>query len=504
MITSVGLVNTQAKTSSDEGWPSRLEASGSHFELVSSSYLPITIDSSEPVKLMLDSVGGMVWMYLEAVSQASSAELKVSGFIPGTTYHKYEDNYHNHQEFTADSSGKYTYVQDLSKPHFVFIQTKESTKFIIDDATGGDCTAIGVWDNPSKTCTLSTDLAETVEIDSDGITLDGNGHSITGSGTGFGVHLNIKNFVTVKNLNITNFTNGINLAFANNNHITANSISGNGDNGIFSLFSRNNTYDANSLFANSNWGINLVAFSNSNDIFDNLVENNGNGLALFSSSSNVLTGNTIRQNGGFGINLFNSSNNLIYRNNFIDNLTQVTVTGLGNAFNLSLPTGGNYWNDFDSPQEGCENLNGDKFCDAPYAFSNGQDDYPWTIASGWLAPTYVFSGVLPPIKPDGTGVFNLGRVIPLKFQLLDGIGNFVDSANAKLYLAEITDSVVGPETEAVSVSSSNVGNVFRYDPDENVYIFNLKTKDLSTGKWRLRIALDDGTWKYLVIALVSS
>jgi hypothetical protein len=40
-----------------------------------------------------------------------------------------------------------------------------------DDAMGGDCTTIGLWQAAHKTCTLSTGVAETVVIASDDLTL---------------------------------------------------------------------------------------------------------------------------------------------------------------------------------------------------------------------------------------------------------------------------------------------------------------------------------------------
>jgi hypothetical protein len=42
-----------------------------------------------------------------------------------------------------------------------------ATKSINSNATGGDCASIGTWNVASKTCTLKTDLSETIEIDSD-------------------------------------------------------------------------------------------------------------------------------------------------------------------------------------------------------------------------------------------------------------------------------------------------------------------------------------------------
>ena len=52
---------------------------------------------------------------------------------------------------------------------------------IQDNATGGDCSSIGTWDAQTKTCTLTQDLSQGIIIDSDNITLDGNGRTVTGA-----------------------------------------------------------------------------------------------------------------------------------------------------------------------------------------------------------------------------------------------------------------------------------------------------------------------------------
>ena len=55
---------------------------------------------------------------------------------------------------------------------------------ITDDATGGDCTTIGAWNSSTKTCTLTGDITvgqvHAIEIGSNGITIDGAGHSVSG------------------------------------------------------------------------------------------------------------------------------------------------------------------------------------------------------------------------------------------------------------------------------------------------------------------------------------
>ncbi|MFH1001879.1 MAG: PxKF domain-containing protein [bacterium] len=109
--------------------------------------------------------------------------------------------------------------------------------------------------------------------------------------------------------------------------------------------------------------------------------------------------------------------------------------------------------------------------------------------------------MLSPINQDGSSIFKLGRVVPVKFQLKDGAGNFISTAIARIYLSKVSNDVSGTEIEAASVGEANSGNLFRYSSSDNQYIFNLGTKSLSRGTWRIRIELDDGSSKYVDISL---
>lgn len=105
---------------------------------------------------------------------------------------------------------------------------------------------------------------------------------------------------------------------------------------------------------------------------------------------------------------------------------------------------------------------------------------------------YNYSGVLDPLKKDGSSVSKLGSTIPVKFQLKDSSGIFITNAMAYIYVTKISSTIMGTE-EAISVGEANIGNLFRYDNVNNQYIFNLGTKNLSIGTWQLSIKLDDGT-----------
>jgi len=114
---------------------------------------------------------------------------------------------------------------------------------------------------------------------------------------------------------------------------------------------------------------------------------------------------------------------------------------------------------------------------------------------------YNFGGILQPINPDGSSIFKLGSTVPVKFQLRDANGAFVPNAVARISVAKLSGGIFGDDVEAVSTSAATTGNLFRYSSDGNQYIFNLNTKPLSAGTWRITIALDDGTLQYVQISL---
>jgi parallel beta-helix repeat protein len=399
-----------------------VEDTSKHFSITDSEYLNVTLDSTETIKLKMESIPEMVTLMIEPSFVSSSTQVTLTGFKPNTTYYLYQDNYHNLTELTTDESGTFSYLQDISTFHIVFIQPRHSTRFIADDATGGDCAKaidpIGVWNATTKTCTLTVDLMETIQIDSHNITLDGNGHTLTGYNTGKGIYFEHKSGVVVKNLIIKNFSVGINFVYASNTTLENNTTSNN-QYGMYATGGSNNKIRANFL---SNNNIDFCsAWFDGNFLTNNTFTNNGAGIFLGGSSRNILKDNSISNNAGQGISLYqgsndniitnniitssieliqsnrnslmgntlsyysgvslrSSNNNKIYRNNFIGYaMISLSADSVGNIFNLPLPIGGNYWGY-------CKDINRDNICDVPLVFTGGQDNFPWTKQNGWNEP----------------------------------------------------------------------------------------------------------------------
>jgi hypothetical protein len=116
-----------------------------------------------------------------------------------------------------------------------------------------------------------------------------------------------------------------------------------------------------------------------------------------------------------------------------------------------------------------------------------------TTASCTTDVRYMYSGIQQPINSDGSSVFKLGSTIPVKFALTDAASTATGTAVARLEYAKTSDSVAGDYLEAVSTAAATTGNLFRYDATSKQYIFNLSTKGLTVGSYRLHVVLDDGT-----------
>ncbi|CAB1057948.1 hypothetical protein D1BOALGB6SA_2704 [Olavius sp. associated proteobacterium Delta 1] len=539
--------------------PGRVAGSGTYFAITNSEYLNLTLASTADIDLTLESVPHVVTMVIESVTDAASTQITLGGLLPSTTYYKYEDDFHNLAVFTTDAAGTHVYIQDLTSRHIVFIQPTASTYFICDDADaddtdncvtdGGDCegvqdsngawekTPIGTWDNETKTCTLTTDVDQTIQIDSDGITLDGAGFSNTRSQGNFGIYLSNRKGVTIKNVTIEQFTYGIYLFKSDENVLADNYITTASDSGIYLASSKNNklagntlgntpdnTLDGNyrgiyldsesadnELAANTargnTYGIYLNR-ANTNVIRDNIVDENTNtGIYLNSSSDNTLTDNTLTDNTPYGIYLyyysdnntltgntlsgnsdsdsdtglvllFYCSNNIVYNNSFSDNNIQARVIiGTDNIFNMAAPVGGNYWNDYDEPEEGCidDDLNG--FCDDPYDFNGVLDELPWIEKNGWR-------------DSDGDGIPDDEDDCPNAAGPADQYGcPFADETYVSMRIVDFQKSgVCGYNKYGWAKRSSTVDL-----QDVRVRIYNREDEEFlaAYGRWPSRRRLDD-------------
>ena len=113
---------------------------------------------------------------------------------------------------------------------------------------------------------------------------------------------------------------------------------------------------------------------------------------------------------------------------------------------------------------------------------------------------YHFTGFLPPIPNDGSGLFKLGSNVPVKFQLTDAAGASVSNAIANLTVQMFSGSALtGTPIDATPPGSADTGNLFRFDGTQ--YIYDLSTKPFATGTWQVQARLNDGTVHTVLIGL---
>lgn len=264
----------------------------------------------------------------------------------------------------------------------------DATIFIRDDATGGDCTGVGIWDDINNVCFLTTNLTESVVLADNGVFLDCQFHSITGSGVGgsIGVDADTKRRVALKNCIISNFDRGIffsrvargssfnNEVFGNivgmevegsrgisisstNAHdnsedgifVTAsrkvvifNSNSNeNGKNGIVFENVRGGNIQTSGISGNTEDGIFLQGAVNIRIRFLNANDNGDDGISLNAfTERNTVTNVNFVLNGGNGIHIDGGNDNNISANASTDNtgdglrITDGDInTIIGNFFN---------------------------------------------------------------------------------------------------------------------------------------------------------------------------
>lgn len=298
-----------------ETLPGVVEGEGSEFKLEKDGLVKV-VKSTASIKGLFESTIGGVVLNFESADGSQATILTITGLLPNHNYHLYTDDLHNHREVFSDSEGNLVFTQDISTHHLLIIQPLTSTKYIRNDTTGGNCTSIGIWNNATKTCTLTTDVFETIQIDGSGVTLDGNGHKVDPPlGTSNGIYFKTGiTGVTVKNIKVYKASYGVYLYQASNNLIENIENRGNNNYGIYVSSGSNGNTIKNSTFAESQIGVNVYRSGNNTFLNNTFSANTSYGVYVYSSSNgNIFTNNKIVENFR-GIWIDNSNSNIFTSN----------------------------------------------------------------------------------------------------------------------------------------------------------------------------------------------
>jgi parallel beta-helix repeat protein len=142
-------------------------------------------------------------------------------------------------------------------------------------------------------------------IGANGITLDCDDLSLTGSGIDDGILISGKSGVTVKNCFISGFADGIEADYCDGLTLKSNKVLFNNENGINFVSTTNSLLKANFSHDNDDDGISLDSNSDGNTVDGNKANSNGGaGIDLEGTSSgNSVTHNTAERNQEPGIDL---------------------------------------------------------------------------------------------------------------------------------------------------------------------------------------------------------
>ena len=181
------------------------------------------------------------------------------------------------------------------------------------------------YDNVTYTLTDNiTSSGDGIIVERDNIIIDGAGYTLKGVGDFEfkGVKLSDITNVTIKNMKIKSFENGIFINCSWKCKIIWNYIKNN-KNAIWLQNSYNNTIAKNIVTENNGYSL-ILDNSSKNKIQENNITRN-NGIRLSNSSNNLISGNYIAYN-WFGIYLRDSSSdNIIEYNNITVSYTHLTL-----------------------------------------------------------------------------------------------------------------------------------------------------------------------------------
>lgn len=311
-----------------------------HFESHAPGALVLAVDTSDEIDALPIITPRSLHMAISPVA-ATPVHMTLSGLVPATSYYLYLDDFLNLTVILADDNGQYAFDLDLPAPRLLILQQNPSTVHLKADGTG--CPFIGTFDASSLTCTMKRDVFQSVQIDDDGLTLDGAGFKIDGSAVLFGsvgVMVSGRHNVTVKNLAIDQAPTGVSVSKSADSRFQNLTIT-NATTGFLEVFEAvaddlgRNTFQDNSVSvvcdpANAPCGAGLSAVSQNAAVF------NGNHVsgAKFGVSA-VLSGN-----GTFSDNTFENCTDGM---SLLGTLTPTTVHGnhvtgadIGLAINTAL------------------------------------------------------------------------------------------------------------------------------------------------------------------------
>jgi len=156
----------------------------------------------------------------------------------------------------------------------------------------------------NTTYSFTADISDQIIIERSNVIINGTAHTLQGTGVGNGFTVNTASNITIRNVNLKKFTNGISLALTTRNTIVNNGFQECG-NCINLLAATANIIDQNVMNNPLGRGIVLDQNSDNNTITQNAITNMYRGIWIGNSRNNTLHANTIT-NSSYSIHIWGS------------------------------------------------------------------------------------------------------------------------------------------------------------------------------------------------------
>jgi parallel beta-helix repeat protein len=169
---------------------------------------------------------------------------------------------------------------------------RDAHHVIVTELTCGQAITTDVRLENDLTCT-----GDALIVTADAVTINLNGHTVRGTGTGVGITLRGRTDVTIHGGTVRNFVTGIFVSQSSGVTVKDNAFTQNRE-AVFLIGSSGNVIKSNIAWQNSLRGIMLRPttagiVSTDNNVVDNTLIDNPSGILVFGQSGNTLKGNTI-------------------------------------------------------------------------------------------------------------------------------------------------------------------------------------------------------------------
>jgi hypothetical protein len=107
---------------------------------------------------------------------------------------------------------------------------------------------------------------------------------------------------------------------------------------------------------------------------------------------------------------------------------------------------------------------------------------------------------LPPLRPNGSSIFRVGRPVPVRFKLT-GVSAGITNLQAKLVVTKLSNTIQGTAEDTSDETVDDTDFLFKYRSLLKWYAYRWKTSNQTQGTYRLEAVLGDGVTHQINVSI---